>query len=117
MLTTEMKGSTGASAKRALKLFALQLTEHPAPSWGAGCLLSLSEATAHGKWRQEAGRENAGPRQGRGHSPSPVTAAECAVPMSAHTIGSLVSGDDWAHMNTVASSSCSSGEGSSAELI
>lgn len=46
-----------------------------------------------------------------------MTAAECAVPMSAHTTGSWFKGADWAQVNTVASSTWSSGEGSSAELI
>lgn len=37
--------------------------------------------------------------------------------MSAHIIGSWFKGDDWAHTNVVASSTWSSAEGSSAELI
>lgn len=68
--------------------------------------------------RQKEDRENAGtPLSESGHTPSPVTAAECAVPMSAHTMGSWFKGADWAHTNTVASSTWSSGEGSSVELI
>lgn len=67
--------------------------------------------------RRKMGKMQVSPLSEFGHTPSPVTAAECAVPMSAHTMGSWFRGADWAHTNTVASSTWSSGEGSSAELI
>lgn len=78
-------------------------------------VLSLSQLFTYSKGKQEEEGENAVPSQGSGHTP--VTAAECAVPISAHTTGSWFKGADCAHVNTVASSTCSSGEGSSAELI
>ena len=108
-------------ALKPLKLFAFYCAEHPAPQSS-----SIGRTVLPEPLRGLCPRETeAGGRQQKcrssfrdlGTHPSPVTAAECAVPMSAHTIGSWFKGADWAHMNTVASSTWSSGEGSSTELI
>lgn len=108
----------GVSPEDAQKPFALYHAEHTTPqSSSTGSRLALEPLLGFYLQEREEERAKAAPSQGSGTHASPVTAAECAVPMSAHTIGSWFKGADWAHVNTVASSTWSSGEGSSADLI